>query len=60
MTLEDNKVIIQRNAQYASGKKDIPLLIVIDLLISNNFCSMTFFLCNAYFTSYRSSKYYSL
>ena len=32
-----------------------PLLI--DLLISNNFSSMTFFLRNAYFTSYRSSKY---
>ena len=34
-------VIIQRNAQYESGKRDIPLLI--DLLISNNFSSMTFF-----------------
>ena len=36
-------------------KRYIPLLI--DLLISNNFSSMTFFLRNAYFTSYRSSKY---
>ena len=51
-------VIIHRNAQYEYGK-DI-YLSVIDLLISNNFYSMTFFLRNAYFTSYRSSKYTSI
>ena len=43
-------------------KRYIPLLI--DLLISNNFSSMTFFFffffCNAYFTKYRSSKYTSI
>ena len=36
-------------------KRYIPLLI--DFLISNNFSSKTFFLRNAYFKSYRSSKY---
>ena len=35
-------VIIQRNAQYES-EKDIYLPLLIDLLISNNFSSMTFF-----------------
>ena len=39
---QKNMVIIQRNDQYESGKEIyIPLLI--DLLISNNFSSMTFF-----------------
>ena len=34
-------VFIETNAHYESGKRYIPLLI--DLLISNNFFSMTFF-----------------
>ena len=38
-------------------KRYIPLLI--DLLISNNFFFYDIFLRNAYFTSYRSSKYTS-
>ena len=51
------KVIIERKPQYKSGK-DIKLPVLIDLLISNNFSSMTFYgATSSYFTSYRSSKY---
>ena len=35
-------VIIERKPQYESGK-DIYIYLLIDLLISNNFSSMTFF-----------------
>ena len=56
-TMDYIKIIIQRNAQYESGKEiSIPHLIA----RSFNFLQLFFydiFFCNAYFTSYWSSKY---
>ena len=40
--ISNPRVIIQRNAQYESGK-EIYLSLYLDLLIYNNFSSMTFF-----------------